>query len=329
MHLMLHKLSTVLGVQLLEIMVACGVDPQALKQSELEDNPDPKNRETDTTLIAERKVQAKLKLDAGLSAVTGTFSLVSCTGHVDANFDSGKISLPETAVGCRIAIASLSMDGHQYKVSETDPEWKTGDTLHFTATDGTLLSLAVKIDHQLSSTPQSNEIVSFTVSRSDAAGASQSKTLLAAGMEGSLAPYFKIRKTEFVGLTSEGAGQFVFHLDCLRPVAAGEGREPTCNGLPISSIHYQLVKDDFNSELSYDDAVALFTQNVGESVNIATDFEPFKAEKKQYGGFQTNTGNSILQGPGHIHENPHMILLLQGPGPSYQYFNVDVVFSAS
>ncbi len=329
MQLMLHRLSALLGVQLLELMVACGVDPEQLKQKELDENPDGDKQATDTTLTALRKVQAQIRTEDGLTGVEGHYGLVNCTGHVDAHFDSNKISLPETAVGCRVAVESLDIEGRSFELTDAHPEWKTGDVLHFKASDGSMETLDVKVDHQLGVSPKSGEQIIFTVSRGDAAPAGQSKTLLAAGMEGTLAPNFKIRKTEFVGLTDEGAGQFLFHLDCTKAITVVEGQSPSCNGMELSSIRYQLIRDDFESELTFGEADALFAANPGQAVDAEADFEPFKAERKQFGGFQTQSGANVLTGPSQIHENPHMILLLQGPGPSYQYFNVDVVFSSN
>jgi len=325
---MLHKLSAVLGVQLLELMVACGVDPEAMKQKELEDNADADKQATDTNLAPEHSIKAILKAEDGLSGLSGTYELVNCTGHVDAAFQSNKISLPDEAIGCRIAISSIQLGDRVFHMTDKNAEWKTGDVLHFRA-DDSLESLDVKVDHQLSATPGLSEDVSFTVSRSDAAADAGSKTLLAAGMEGQMAPNFRIRKTEFTGMTDGGAGQFVFHLDCLKAITVVTGETPSCNGISISDIHYRLVKDEYNSILTFDQADALFASDAGLAVDASADFEPFKAERKQYGGFVTKSGVDVLEGPGRIHDNPNMLLILQGPGPSYQYFNVDVVFTSN
>lgn len=328
MHLMLHKLSAVLGVQLLELMVACGVDPEAIKQKELDD-ADAGKQATDTSLAQEHAIKALMKFEDGLAGVNGTFQLVSCTGKVASTFQDNRITLSDDAVGCRVAISSLIVGDKVFHNSDSGPEWKTGDVLHFKAMDGSLESLDVRVDHQLSATPGLTEDVSFTVTRSDVAPTVGSKTLLAVGMEGFLAPNFRIRKTEFVGLNSDGAGQFVFHLDCLKVIKVVDGVSPACNGMALDDIHYQLIKDDYNSSLTYAQADAIFQLNAGLAVDETVDFEPFQSAIKQYGGFQTATGASVLEGPDRIHDNPHMLLILQGPGPSYQYFNVDVVFNSN
>jgi hypothetical protein len=324
---MFHKLSAVLGVPLLELMMGCGVDPEALQNKEL-DEADAEG-ESDTQLAAEHTVRAFLKQDDGLSGVSGSFALVHCTGQVDPNIQDDKITLSNDAIGCRVAIAELRMGDRTFHISDVDPEWKTGDVLHFKADDGSLEALDVHVDHQLSSTPSLTENVYFSISRSDAAPSQGSHTLLAAGMEGQLAPSFRIRKTEFVGLTAEGAGQFVFHLDCLKSIRSGEGTAPSCNGIPLGSIEYLLVKDDYDSSLSFEQAEALFASLPSQRVDENSDLEPFRPDRKQYGGFVTRRGEEALEGPEKIHDNPHMLLILQGPGPSYQYFNVDVVFTSN
>ncbi len=324
-----HKLSAFLGVPLIELMVACGVDPEALKNKEIDEGGDGDEKETDTKLAPEHTVKAILKLEDGLSNVTGSFALVNCTGQVDSTFHENKITIADDAIGCRVAIAELQIGDKVFHSSETAADWKTGDVLHFKADDGSLESLDVHVDHQLSSTPSLTENVYFTVSRSDAAPTEGSKTLLAAGMEGQQAPSFRIRKTEFVGLTAMGAGQFVFHLDCLKAIKTAAGESPACNSIPLQSIQYMLVKDDYNSNLTFDQAETLFAERPFQSVDEKLDFEPFKAERKQFGGFATRSGDEILEGPDQMHDNPNMLLILRGPGPSYQYFNVDVVFTSN
>jgi hypothetical protein len=325
---MFHKLSAVLGVPLLELMVGCGVDPEALKNKELEEG-DGDERETDTKLAPKHTVKAFLKLEDGLSGVSGSFALVNCTGHVDQTFNDNRITLSDDAIGCRVAISQLQIGDRVFHMSEEHPDWKTGDLLHFTADDGSLEALDVYVDHQLSSTPSLSENVYFTVSRSDAAPSEGSQILLAAGVEGQQAPGFRIRKTEFIGLTAMGAGQFVFHLDCLKTIKTTEGEAPSCDGVPLNSIHYMLIKDDYNSSLTFDQAEALFADFPSQRVDEKLDFEPFKAERKQFGGFVTRSGDDVLEGPDQMHDNPNMLLILQGPGPSYQYFNVDVVFTSN
>ncbi|MDQ3231623.1 MAG: hypothetical protein M3Q07_07365, partial [Pseudobdellovibrionaceae bacterium] len=135
---MLHKLSAVLGIPLLELMVGCGVDPEALKNKELDENGDADKQATDTNLAPEHTVKAVLKLDDGLSGVKGSYSLVNCIGHIDATFADNKISLSDEAIGCRIAIATLKIGDRGFHISDQNPEWKTGDVLHFTADDGSL-----------------------------------------------------------------------------------------------------------------------------------------------------------------------------------------------
>jgi hypothetical protein len=324
---MFHKLSAALGVPLLELMVGCGVDPEALKNKDM-DEADKDEQETDTRLAPEHTIKALLKLEDGLSGVTGSFALVNCTGQVDQTFHDNKITLSDEAIGCRVAITELQIGDRVFYSSAAQSDWKTGDTLQFKAGDGSLESLDVHVDHQLSSTPSLTENVYFTVSRSDAAPSEGSKILLAAGMEGQQAPGFRIRKTEFVGLTATGGGQFVFHLDCLKAIKIDENGSPTCNGIALGAIQYMLVKDDYNSSLSFAEAESLFLDRPSQTVDEKSDFEPFRAERKQYGGFATRSGDEVLEGPDQMHDNPNMLLILQGPGPSYQYFNVDVVFTS-
>ncbi|HET9237822.1 MAG TPA: hypothetical protein VFO10_11255 [Oligoflexus sp.] len=324
---MFHKLSALLGVPLLELMVGCGVDPEALKNMDKEEG-DKDEQETDTRLAPEHTVKAFLKLEDGLSAASGKFALVNCTGQIEQTFQDNRITLSDEAIGCRVAIQELQIGDRVFHSASAQSDWKTGDTLRFKAVDGSLESLDVHVDHQLSSTPSLAENVYFTVSRSDAAPSEGSKTLLAAGMEGQEAPGFRIRKTEFVGLTAMGAGQFVFHLDCLKTIKIGDDGSPTCNGIALGSIQYMLVKDAYNSSLTFDEAEALFQLRPSQTVDEKSDFEPFRAERKQYGGFATRSGDEVLEGPDQMHDNPNMLLLLQGPGPSYQYFNVDVVFTS-
>lgn len=329
MHKKLYTFNALLSIPLLEMMVACGADLEALKQKELEENSDADKKATDTKLTPEHTVKAIMKLEDGLSDVSGSYALVNCTGQVDRTFTHNKISLADEAIGCRVAINHLQIGDRGFHISDKNPEWKTGDVLHFNADDGSPESLDVLVDHQLSSTPSLTENVYFTVSRSDAAPSEGSKTLLATGMDGSLAPSFRIRKTEFIGMSATGAGQFVFHLDCLKAIKTLVGQAPVCDGMDLGSIRYLLVKDDFKSSLSFDEADQLFSSHESQRVDAKTDFEPFKAERKQLGGFVTPRDHKALEGPAQLHDNPNMLLILQGPGPSYQYFNVDVVFTSN
>lgn len=260
-----------------------------------------------------------ISLDSCASGLTGTATQANPSIKV-YKFDQG----------CLAKLSNFQVNGSTFVPSVADPfsTWIVGDTATFQDTLDANNKIRVSVSNQLASPISGSDSIGYTFS-AIAAGAnqtfaenvvSQPKAISVSGLG---APAFKVKELSFVGMTAQGAGQFQFKLECDTNLS-GAGATLACQDVLLTGVRYKLVKDTYGGVLDITTAASLFPTgaipiDVAEIVNVGDAALP-------KGGFMTPiaTDPEVLTGPNQLHLNPNMILVVEGAGTSYTYFNVDV-----
>lgn len=223
---------------------------------------------------------------------------------------------------CLAKLTSMEYGGIVYTPSAgvAFTTWQTGDAAVFT--DGGSNNIRVTVSSQLGNPVGATDTVAYSFTEI-ALGTNQvfAKNVVGSGktlsVGGQSAPALQVKSLSFSGITATGAGQFGFALECIQ-VLSGSGVDSICKDLKLSQLKYVLVKDTFNGVLSASAAAALFT-GASSTVALAEVIAPASGGLAN-GGFASKT----LAGPDQMHLNPNMLLVIEGAGLSYLYFNVDV-----
>lgn len=268
-----------------------------------------------------------------LASPTDAFSitLASCkTGYTNtADKDSSALQVYKYDRGCKAKLTSFEFNSIVYTPTGGDPftTWDANDTAVFDDAGAPgPNAIFVKVISQLGDPIAGNEAVVYQFAEKikgtdelvTETSTGSAHTLDVVGQE---PPSFTIKSVNFAGVNMDGGGQFEFVMECTQ-MLDGVGTNE-CKGVDMSLITYRLVEDDFTDpdELTFAEANALFP--AGQStVTLPGDKVAPGALSTVNGGFITET----LDGPDEMAtgNHPHMILILQANGISYQYFNVDV-----
>jgi len=224
--------------------------------------------------------------------------------------------------GCLAKLTSLKYNGITYTPSADAKftTWAAGDAATFS--DGGTNQIKVVVSAQLSNPVGLTDTVAYSFTEI-VAGSGQVFSTSAVGapksmsVGGQAAPSFIVKTLAYTGMTSTGAGEFSFNMECTQ-ASTGSGLDQVCNDLKASQLKYVLIKDETSGVLTAAQASALFVA-AGTSVGVA-EVRAQGTAGLTNGGFAT-TG---LVGPAQMHANPNMILVVEGAGTSYLYFNVDV-----
>jgi len=310
-------------------LMACGPDLKDVSESQQNRAAEPAGQSKDmVTVDVDVQQRSGLRLAAATSfqmSLEGCASGLSYPNITEAN---ANIDVYKYDQGCLVKLNSFAYNGITYTPSAGDPftTWLAGDIAIFEDALNPNNKLRVIVNSQLSSPVAGTESISYSFGQV-AAGADKLLAKQVVGdrhelsVSGQDATPMTISGVSFVGMTAQGAGQFIFTLECGQ-VVTGAIPNLSCAGTPLANIKYRLVKDTFGGVLSYDQAAAIFN---GSELAIA-DGERLAPGQggTTNGGFISKSGASVLTGPNQMHSNPNMILILQAGGVSYRYFNVDV-----
>ncbi len=229
--------------------------------------------------------------------------------------------------GCLAKLTSLEYSGITYAPSSGSPftTWQPSDAAIYT-NSGNTSQIRVTVTAQLGNPVGTSDTIGYSFTEITA-GTDQvfsqntvgaPKTMIVGGQA---APAFLVKSLSFTGINAQGAGAFGFSMECTTPFVTGTtGLNSTCNDLKLSQLKYALVKDTFGGVLTAAQASAIFATGSTAAVNSITAASAPGANSMANGGFLTAT----LNGPDAMHTNPNMLLVIEGAGTSYLYFNVDV-----
>jgi hypothetical protein len=261
------------------------------------------------------------------SATAFTISLEDCASGYSstANENSPDLQVYKFDQDCLAKLTTFEYGGVTYVPTVGDPfaTWLAGDIATFEDDSDPTSIIRVQVVSQLDSPISGTEPVEYLFSLIDK-GTDESIPDTEVGdghaiaVDGQDPPSFTIASVSFVGMTANGAGQFVFTLECTSGVT-GSGATRACEGLLLDDIRYKLVQDTYSSNMTINDAVALFPTGESSIANAAEHLDT-GAGGTTNGGFVSKT----LTGPDAMDDNPNMILILEAADTSYQYFNVDV-----
>jgi len=309
-------------------LMACGPDLKNVSDNQQNRGAESGENREMVTVDVDIQQRSGLRLAA---ATSFSMSLEGCASgltypnitEANANIDVYKFDQ-----GCIVKLNSFAYNGITYTPSAADPftTWLAGDIAIFEDALNPNNKLRVIVNSQLSSPVAGTESISYSFGQV-AAGADKLLAKQIVGdrhelsVSGQDATPMSISGASFVGMTNQGAGQFVFTLECAQ-VVTGTIPNLSCAGTALANIKYRLVKDTFGGVLTYDQAAALFNGSES-SIADAERLAPGQGGTTN-GGFVTKSGAAVLTGPNQMHTNPNMIFILQAGGVSYRYFNVDV-----
>jgi len=144
-------------------------------------------------------------------------------------------------------------------------------------------------------------------------------------------PSFTISSVSLVNVTSNGAGEWQFVLQCTAAVT-GSADDRICAQIDMyDKLRFKLITDSYSSSMTVAQLETAFGVLAGSGSPIASGDIHSAGTTTTNGGFRTpNTAESnVATGPNQMHNNPNMILILRSEGTvageySWQYFNVDI-----
>lgn len=310
-------------------LMACGPELQNVGGNAQNRAAEPAAQSKDMVTV---DVDVQQRSSLALAAATSfSMSLEGCASgltYASITEANANVDVYKYDQGCLIKLNAFTYNGITYTPSAADPftTWLVGDIATFEDALNPNNKLRVIVNSQLSSPVAGTESISYSFGQV-AAGADKALAKAVVGdrhelsVSGQDATPLTISGVSFVGMTAQGAGQFVFTLECGQ-VVSGTIPNLSCAGTSLANLKYKLVKDTFGGVLSYDQASALFT-GAESGIADAERLAPGQGGTTN-GGFVTKSGASVLTGPNQMHSNPNMILIVQAGGVSYRYFNVDI-----
>ncbi len=227
--------------------------------------------------------------------------------------------------GCIAKLSSLQFRNLTWTISTQQPfsTYKMGETAIFTANNDGVTQLLVTVGNQLSTPVVKTDTVGYSFIEKVAGSSgtvadfriNPNTTVLGRG-----SPAFILRQAQLTNITTTGAGQFSFTLECDQSITT-EQRISFCHDAQLSQTTYILIKDPMDRQLSFAEVTALFASGIGVfSVKIPDDFV---SPSPQYpnGGFVTKQGNAAILGPSSLQQSTNMILILANAG-AFELFKI-------
>jgi len=298
-------------------LAACGPKLQSVAEQDGSADPDASRRETVSVGI---NLAEKGFALANASAYAMT--LDGCASGLTASITQANPSVDVYKFdrSCLVKLTSFTYGGITYVPSSGDPftTWVAGDIATFQDSGNPSNQLTVVVGSQLSNPISGTEAVSYTFTQLiEGTAETIAKTVVgnahALSVTGTDAANVDITGVTMTGMTTGGAGEFTFKVDCLVALS-GAGPNYNCGANDMTTLKYRLVADTFGGTLTYAQAQTLFS---GASSSVAAG-DQFTGTP---GGF-----NAFVTGPNQMHNNPNMLFVIQSGGASgsYKYFNVDV-----
>jgi len=323
-------IKSVIGVAYCFGLAACGPDIKSVSDAPQNRGAESEGGQRELMAIAVDVQQDTnaLRLAAATSFKMSLEGCASGLAYSNITEATPNVDVYKYDQNCLIKLNSFVFNGIEYIPSSGDPftTWLAGDIATFEDKNNPQNKIRVLVSTQLDNPISGTEAVAYTFVEIAAGLDKQiAKQVVGARHElsvgGQDATPLTIAAVSYTGMTAQGAGKFVFTLECGSAVT-GSAPNLSCNGTALSNLKYRLVKDTFGGTLTYEQAQALFDgseQTVADADKLGVG-----AGGTTNGGFVTKSGASILTGPNQMHLNPQMILIVQAGGASYRYFNVDV-----
>jgi hypothetical protein len=214
--------------------------------------------------------------------------------------------------------------------------WRAGEQAVYVNSD-TGQTINVAVQQQLSNPVAPTDTIAFRTSQSLADTTARQILDVRFGASaqahgpGDTPPGFVIRGASIVGIDpSIDAAYYSFILECAgaMDVPSKDERKSSCDGIKLQSIDYALVEDTFGDRPCESGNLApcheIF-RRARTSLAPATDIILPGTREAPNGGFTTKTALSeALKTPANLPSHPHMLLVIRAPGPTYQYFNLDI-----
>jgi len=298
-------------------LAACGPKLQSVAEQDGSGDPDASRRETISV-----GVNLAEKGFALANASSYAMTLDGCASGLSASITQANPSVDVYKFDrdCLVKLTSFTYGGITYVPTAGDPftTWIAGDIAIFQDSGNAANQLTVVVGTQLSNPISGTEAVSYTFTQLiQGAAETIAKSVVgnahALSVSGTDAANVDITGVTMTGMTTAGAGQFTFKVDCLVALS-GTGPNYSCGANDMTTLNYRLVADTFDGTLTYAQAQTLFS---GASSTVAAG-DQFTGTP---GGF-----NAFVTGPDQMHNNPNMLFVIQSGGASgsYKYFNVDV-----
>jgi hypothetical protein len=222
---------------------------------------------------------------------------------------------------CLAKLVQFVINGNTYEPETDFTTWAVNDTAIFENTLDNTDQLTVRVIATLDSPIDATDTVVYQFSDieegdPEAIGETvvgQDHTM---EVSGQAAPDFRIHSVALTGITTDGAGQFEFVMDC-KVAISGVAALRACRDVAMVNVDYRLVEDTYGGTLSVAQADAIFD---GSEDVVAAGHLHDSGPTSPNGGFTT----VALDGPDQMHLNNEMLLVLRASGISFQYFKVTV-----
>lgn len=269
------------------------------------------------------QLASNLNLAAGLAVAEWAIKIDGCQSDYNPRVESTVANKIDSIVlynldeGCQAGLESFSYDGMKYV--ESDGGVLTGEegskAIFKDAVSGN--ELKVTIEKQLESPLSDASRAQFLFFSNDKGGdgAYSDGINIAANVGGVEAPNFEIFKGEYSKM-SGGVPDWRMEFACQAPMVNGACPTPTGDPQQISSMTVRIVRDTYNGNPNYQDAEAVFAQDLG----IQAVEDPTIGSN---GGMVAHP----LKGPGKLYVERNMMVFIRfqrGEGASYKAFNFDV-----
>lgn len=268
----------------------------------------------------------------GLADATSfTMSLEGCASGYSSTAHETDPSLKvyKFDQNCLAKLTAFSFGGVNWVPSATAPftTWLANDTAKFADSTNALNQILVKVASQLDNPVSGTEPVTYKFSEIRTGSDTNIPQTVVGdshimSVNGQAAPSFTVKSVGFLSMTTAGAGQFQFTMECTDPLT-GSGIAVACKDVKFIDLKYKLVEDTFGGVLTHAQAAGLFSSG-SDSVAIPGDVVNPGQNGTINGGFVTKAGAQALTGPNQMHSHPNMLLVLEASGTSYIYYNVDV-----
>jgi hypothetical protein len=262
-----------------------------------------------------------------VEAATYTISMTGCVSGLVSSATQVSAYLPAYLgdINCMAKLTALGYRDINWVMSSNRPftTYKVGDTSIFVNPVDTTgqTQLLVTIGGQLSNPVKSTDQVSYTFVEqqpgpSTPVGQIQAQVQMSVMGQG--APAFAMQSANMVGITANGAGQFVFTFQCDQPVTVVNGI-PYCHANALNATSYVLAANTYTLPMSFSTLGTLIGR-YPTAVSLTTDYIP-PSTGIPNGGFTTKIGAGALIGPAPLQSNPNLLLILANGG-AYQLFSI-------
>ena len=295
----------------LSMLVGCGQDA-AVQPSEVEENT--RSQEVQNELsVVDHEMNKNNSYDLNGFAGSYQISIDGCDSGYANSIDemTGELNVYTGDKNCVAKLISFTYLGSTFIPSDFAPfsSYKVGDTAVYVDEFDSSSNIHVSISETLNNPINaSGERIIFEFSDVEPVLNNQNISFQNSSIN------FSISNTSFVGISSEGSGQFQFALEC-----SGDLDGTFCDETNLFDLSYAVVdSSQFESGFTIENASAI-DESYFFPVDSSNLFEDGEFNSTS-GGFLT----SVLQTPGNMASSSNFVLLVKSNSGSFQYFNINL-----